>query len=163
MTTSRKHDLSDERQNSPMHMLVMASCVLLASCASLTGGLPSLLPNTSQPSWVDQQRAQFSSGVTSVRRGIDGAVEATVTASTGAVRRVNGRPINTQDACFMDRPVDGCDVAAKSACQRQSYGDGIALASSTYEACSGSWGLRPWAAPSGVCKTKRRLQTALCW
>jgi hypothetical protein len=154
----RRHLLSVIPPSKTIQMAVALLCFALPSCNLFTGSLPSLMPDPSQPSWLSRQGAQLSSGITSIRQSVDGAVEATVSAGSGAARRVSGRPVNATDNCPADSVTDGCMIAAKAACNRNAYADGIPLSTSTYQACAGIL-----VTSDKACKTKRKLQTALCW
>lgn len=112
--------------------------------------------------WLDDS-LKLSEGLDRMRQGIDGALDSSRDNAGDLVRRVRSRAIVASDACFSADEAEGCNVAAKSACVRASYADGAPLASSTYVACSGTWGLWAGDAPDGACKTKRRLNAALCW
>ena len=140
------------------------------SCMSLDIEPPAALrgPDTAAlRAWFEARQRQWSEGAERLRVGFDEAMsDAAAGARDGAnetVRRVRSRAIMASDTCHSTEETEGCTIAARSACQRASYGDGVALASSTYFACSGSWGLRAADAPEGACKTKRRLNAALCW
>ncbi len=140
------------------------------SCMSLDIEPPAALRGASAAAaraWFDERQRRLSEGADRLRLSID---EAMASAASGArdsanetVRRVRSRAIMASDACYSTEETEGCTIAARSACQRASYADGAPLASSTYFACSGSWGLRAADAPEGACKTKRRLNAALCW
>lgn len=136
----------------------------LMSCMSLSlertiASRPIEWPDTTKLT----QQLQISQGFNRMRDRIEGAMEATKEGAGDIARRVRSRAILATDACFSSDEGQGCDIAAKSACLRANYTDGSALSSSTYVACSGTWGFRAADAPEGVCKTKRRLQAALCW
>jgi hypothetical protein len=142
---------------------IVVPCTVLAACSSMPASVQSLLPSSGQSGLFAAQTQPITAGMTAIQERLDGFVEATIGAGTNAARRVTGRPVEARDACMTDGQADDCASAAKIACKRSSFGDGAPLSSSTYQACSGGWGMQPWAAPDGVCKTKRRLQTALCW
>jgi len=156
--------------------LASIAAVGLASCISLNFDTGGAALRDSEPStgaagsagspataWLDRQQLLFSAGLGRMREQVDLALAGAKGGAGDALRRVGSRAIVASDACYSTEEAEGCAVAARSACQRASYTDGAPLASSTYVACSGVWGMRAGDAPDGVCKTKRRLNAALCW
>jgi len=113
--------------------------------------------------WFASQQRRLTQDVGRMQEGVDAAMSDARGGAEEAARRVRSRAIMASDACYSLDEAEGCAVAAKSACRRESYADGAPLASSSYVVCSGAWSLRAASAPEGVCKTKRRLNAALCW
>ena len=167
-----KANESDRRRVShlPRRRLAAACLALgLASCmgfgsddrsAALTAAVA---PSEDMGSWLQRQQLQVSAGLGRMRDQVDEALGGVRGNAGDALRRVRSRAIVASDACFSTDESEGCSVAARNACQRASYTDGAPLASSTYVACAGVWGMRAGDAPDGACKTKRRLNAALCW
>ena len=140
-----------------------ASCVGTATDDRNAALQSALAPSESAGSWIQRQQLQFSEGLGRMRDQVDGALGGARDGAGDALRRMTSRAIVASDACFSSDEKEGCAVAARLACQRASYTDGAPLASSTYSACSGVWGMQAADAPAGACKTKRRLNAALCW
>ncbi len=148
-----------------------AACVALglASCMGFGANdrgsalIAAVTPSEDMGSWLQRQQLQVSAGLGRMREQVDETLGGVRDNAGDALRRVRSRAIVASDACFSTDEKEGCSVAARNACQRASYTDGAPLASSTYTACSGVWGMRAGDAPDGVCKTKRRLNAALCW
>lgn len=151
-----------EGRRSLAALAAAAVALVLSACAGQRpdeGGAPS----GGLDSWLQRQQLPFSAGLGRMRERIDGALGDVRDNAGDALRRVRGRAIVASDACFPPDGNEGCAVAARNACRRASFADGAPLASSTYVACSGVWGMRVGAAPEGACKTKRRINAAICW
>jgi hypothetical protein len=116
-------------------------------------------PAAALRSWLDGQHRRVMAGLDRMRADLDGVAEGARGSVEQAARRIRTRAITASDACFSAEE-ESCATAAKTACQRASYGDGAPLASVSYVVCSGFWSTRPNA---GSCRTKRRLNAALCW
>ncbi len=143
--------------------LGLASCMGFGSEDKNGALTAAVAPMAEMGSWLQRQQLQVSAGLGRMRDQVDDALGDVRDNAGDALRRVRSRAIVASDACFSTDASEGCTVAARNACQRASYTDGAPLASSTYTACSGVWGMRAGDAPDGACKTKRRLNAALCW
>jgi hypothetical protein len=143
--------------------LGLASCMGLAGSDRSASLIAAVTPAEDMGSWLQRQQLQVSAGLGRMRDQVDDALGDFRDNAGDALRRVRSRAIVASDACFSTDESEGCSIAARNACQRASYTDGAPLASSTYVACSGVWGMRAGDAPDGACKTKRRLNAALCW
>ncbi len=163
---------SDQRRAQRLPVTGLAAAVLalgLASCMGFgsndknAGLTAAVAPAQDMGSWLQRQQLQVSAGLGRMRDQVDEALGGVRDNAGDALRRVRSRAIVASDACFSTDESEGCSVAARNACQRASFTDGAPLASSTYTACSGVWGMRAGDAPDGACKTKRRLNAALCW
>ncbi len=122
-----------------------------------------VVPSEDMGSWLQRQQLQVSAGLGRMRDQVDEALDGVRDNAGDALRRVRSRAIVASDACLSIDEREGCSVAARNACQRASYTDGRrSRAQPTWPApASGACGAA--AAPDGACKTKRRLNAALCW
>jgi hypothetical protein len=146
--------------------------LLLAGCAATGGGdAPGFaavgsgdpfraLGSWSPTQWLDNSRRNLDAAIQDLRQGADGVWQATVSAAGGLTRSVSGRPIATMQACPMIDGIPDCVIGARIACAREGYRDGLALTSVRYESCRG---LASVSLAAGACRTKQRLQSALCW
>jgi hypothetical protein len=159
-----------------MHAAAGGLALLLAGCASAYG--PTLtgfaqrsgsgstfwsLAAWSPGIWLDSGRRNVDDAVRDLQQRADGAWQATVTAADGLTRSAKGRPITSMQACPMAGDVPNCAMAARIACVREGFREGMPVASVRYESCRGFARLTLGATDAGACRTKQRLQSAFCW